>query len=140
MNSITFVTDHGSNFIKGLHEFRLMFCVAHCLNNILKKTFQVLIAEKKSPMKVPSINSTDITPTKMAAHVTNLSPEIAFQDESYDEEEKAALDEWDKDEECNDEDGIDYSLITSTNIPWTAREILDTIQQCKILVQYIKKV
>ncbi|CAF5028736.1 unnamed protein product [Rotaria sp. Silwood1] len=140
MDLITFVTDRGSNFIKGLHEFRLMFCVAHRLNGILKKTFfQISVAEKKSPMKTTSIISSDTTPTKITAYLPQLSPEIAFNDEQYDEEEKAALEQWNKEEEDDDDDVIDYSIVSLTNIPWSAREILETIQQCKILVQYIKK-
>ena len=141
MDLITFVIDRGSNFIKGLHEFRLMFCVAHRLNGILKKTFfQIPVAEKKSPLKAPSIMSNEITPTKTTTYVPQLSPEISFNDEPYDEEEKVALEQWNKEENDDDDDTIDYCTVAPDNIPWSAYEILDTIQQCKILAQYVKMV
>ena len=39
MDSITFVTDRGSNFIKAFRSNKVLFCVAHRLNNILKRCF-----------------------------------------------------------------------------------------------------
>jgi hypothetical protein len=39
MDLITFVTDRSSNFVKGLRSFKVLYCVAHRLNNILKTTF-----------------------------------------------------------------------------------------------------
>ena len=47
MDKITFVTDRGSNFIKALMNFRVILCVAHRLNNVLKKTFFQESSKKK---------------------------------------------------------------------------------------------
>lgn len=39
MNQITFVTDRGSNFLKAFRLHKALYCVAHRLNNILKRCF-----------------------------------------------------------------------------------------------------
>jgi hypothetical protein len=141
LDLITYVTDRGSNFVKGLRDYHLMFCVAHRLHGILKKTFFQNVKQKKSPVQGQPIIPIEITPTKTTTLPRQLSPEIAFNIEPADDEEQAALEEWENEEEDDEEeDAIDYSTLTLGNIPWIAQEILTTIHHCKLLVQYVKKV
>ncbi|CAF3359964.1 unnamed protein product [Rotaria sp. Silwood2] len=140
MDLITFVTDRGSNFIKGLKQHRLMFCVAHRLNGILKKTFfQFSTTSKQTPTKSKSIVSNEITPLKTSTVVRQLSPEIMLNDDQIDEEEKIALEEWNDEDGDDDVETVDYSMLDLSSIPWNAQEIIETIRQCKILVHYVKK-
>ena len=142
LDLITYVTDRGSNFIKGLRDYHLMFCVAHRLHGILKKTFfQNVVKQKKSALQNQPIIPIEITPTKPTILPRELSPEIPFNIEPVDEEEQAALEEWENEEEDEEEeDTTDYSTLTLGNIPWIAQEVLATIHHCKLLVQYVKKV
>jgi hypothetical protein len=39
MDNITYVTDRGSNFRKAFRSHKILHCVAHRLNNILKRYF-----------------------------------------------------------------------------------------------------
>ena len=135
------MTDRGSNFIKALKKYRLMFCVAHRLNGILKRTFfQTQLTEKPTPTKSSPNTSTYITPINRTTTGRQPSPEFISFDEQLDEKEKAALEEWKNEEDDYDIDTIDYSTLDLSSIPWNAREILETIKYCKILVQYVKKV
>ena len=62
---ITFVTDRGSNFVKGLRYYHLMFSVARRLHNVFKKTFfQRDVKEKKSPRKNQPLIPIEITSPK----------------------------------------------------------------------------
>ena len=118
-----------------------MFCVAHRLNGILKRSFfQIQLTEIPIPTKSSPKTSTYITPTKRTITGRQPSPEFISFDEQLDEEEKAALEEWNNEEDNYDIDTIDYSTLDLSSIPWNAQEILETIKYCKILVQYVKKV
>ncbi|CAF1165617.1 unnamed protein product [Rotaria sordida] len=133
MDLITFVTDRGSNFIKGLKQYRLMFCVVHRLNGILKKTFfQFPTTNKQTPTKSQSIVSNEMTPMKTSTVVQQPSPEIMLNDDQIDEEEKIALEEWN--DEDDDAETIDYSMLNLSSIPWNAQEIIETIRQSMPLI------
>lgn len=142
MSDITFVTDRGANFIKGLKDFTVVFCTAHRLNNILKQTFyQNILKDKnieRSKTTTTVIERTEKTPNKTIKYKTTIeaSSELDSEVELTDE------DDYDTDEsEFNDDDDdIDYSSVTIANLPASAKEILDTIRYCKALVKYTKKV
>ena len=142
MSDITFVTDRGANFIKGLNDFTVVFCTAHRLNNILKRTFyQNVLKEKKidrSKATTTVIERTEKTPNKTIKYKTTIeaSPEVDSEVELTDDEDKYDTDE----SEIGDDDDIDYSSVTVANLPMSAKEVLDTIRYCKALVKYTKKV
>ncbi|CAF3830107.1 unnamed protein product [Rotaria sp. Silwood1] len=137
LSDIVFVTDRGSNFIKGLDGFTVLFCTAHRLNNILKHTFyQNLLKEKKNDKNKTTTVTERIekTPNKTTKYRTTIeaSPEIDFQMELLNGENDY---ETDDSEISDDDDGIiDYSSTTIYDLPTSAREILDTIHYCKALV------
>jgi hypothetical protein len=151
MDKITFVTDRGSNFIKALMAFRVMLCVAHRLNNVLKKTFFQAISKKKkiiSPGKLLTISTssrTEITPKKMEMTTTTTrtfaqaSPEL--NEDDMDGEHGAETEESsDDDSNTDDDDDVDYTSSTIAALPVPAKTILDMIKDCKSLVKYVKKV
>jgi hypothetical protein len=150
MDNITFVTDRGSNFIKALMNFRVILCVAHRLNNVLKRTFFQETSKKKkiiSPGKLLTISTssrTEITPKKMEMTTTTTrifaqaSPE--FDEEDMDGEHGVETEESSEDDSDTDNDDVDYTFSTIAALPVSAKTILDIIKDCKSLVKYVKKV
>ncbi|CAF1331276.1 unnamed protein product [Rotaria sordida] len=139
LNDIVFVTDRGSNFVKGLDGFTVLFCTAHRLNNILKLTFYQNFSKEKgsdrSKTTTTIIERTEKTPNKTTTTKTTIqaSPEIHSEVEITDDE-----DNYDTNESETDDD-IDYSSVTISSLPPSAKEILNTIHYCKALVKYTKK-
>ena len=96
MDTITYVTDRGANFIKAFLSNKVLFCVVHRMNNILKRCFYQNPIKKasSSPVKLvhtsTSIVNVDRTPVKMKTTTTVFpagSPEIEECDYRMDEEE-----------------------------------------------------
>ncbi|CAF3570727.1 unnamed protein product [Rotaria socialis] len=150
MDKITFVTDRGANFIKALMAFRVLLCVAHRLNNVLKKTFYEEISKKNtivSPSKIlttsTSVCRTEITPTKTEMTTittrtfTKASSEV--NEEDIDDKNDIDTEESSDDENDDDDDVVDYTSTTIANLPPPAKAILDMIKDCKSLVKYVKK-
>ncbi len=85
MDDITYVTDRGSNFIKAFRSHKVLYCVAHRLNNILKRCFYQnpikQTATSSNKVLQPAIICPDIqeTPTKQKRVSTvrvEASPEV----------------------------------------------------------------
>jgi ribosomal protein S15P/S13E len=87
IDKITFVTDHRSNFKKAFSSHKVLYCVAHQLNNILKRCFYHMDKKQrkdnKSPIKAVlwsrMVVETKMTPTKkkaVAARTGCASPEL----------------------------------------------------------------
>ena len=150
---ITFVTDRGSNFICALRQFKVLYCVAHRLNNVLKRTFyqqSKRTREKPAPNKTVSkvIVETETTPLKEIRKTTTMtsmqsSPEFdlpqysAPSDDRCDSDSTDTTSDDDDDHQCT---FIDYSMTTLGNLPSSAKHVLQTIKDCKALVTYVKKV
>jgi hypothetical protein len=97
IDKITFVTDRGSNFKKAFSSHKVLYCVAHRLNNILKRCSYHMDKKQRKENKSPgkavlwptTVVETRITPTKkkaVAARTSCASPEL-------DEEPNSDLDE-----------------------------------------------
>lgn len=148
LSDLVFVTDRGSNFIKGLDGFTVLFCTAHRLNNILKHTFyQNLSKQKKNDKNKTTtttvIERTEKTPNKITKYTTKIeaSPEIDSPMGLFDDEDDYESDDSEISDDDDDDDIIiDYLSTTIYDLPTSAREILDTIRHCKALVKYTKKV
>jgi hypothetical protein len=86
MDNITFVTDRGSNFVKAFRTHKVLFCVAHRLNNILKRCFYQNPTKKKTTKSsdnfvhpVTTITQIEETPKKRKTISTTYlqaSPEV----------------------------------------------------------------
>ena len=83
MNNITYVTDRGSNLIKAFRPHKALFCVAHRLNNILKRCFYQNPAAKKTTtssdnisQSLTSITKIQETPKMISTTYVQASPEI----------------------------------------------------------------
>ncbi|CAF2045445.1 unnamed protein product [Rotaria magnacalcarata] len=150
MDKITFVTDRGANFIKALMAFRVLLCVAHRLNNVLKKTFYQEISKKNtivSPGKIlttsTSVCRTEITPTKteMTTITTRTFTQASSEvnEEDIDDKNDIDTEESSDDDNDDDDDVVDYTSTTIANLPPPAKAILDMIKDCKSLVKYVKK-
>jgi len=98
MNDITFVTDRGSNFLKAFRSHKALYCVAHRLNNILKRCFYQNLGKKTTKSKdktvhpITTITQIEETPKKKKTISTTYmqqSPEYKDhpirkdEDESY---------------------------------------------------------
>lgn len=150
MDKIAFVSDRGSNFVSGLRDFHVLFCVAHRLNNILKRTFYQGAKKKKknvTPMKSFTISTNvtriEVTPTKIQSKTTTASSFASpgVSSESFDDEKDDNDDDSeDSSEEENDGDPLDYTESTIAELIPAAKQVIDTITQCKALVKYVKKV
>lgn len=113
LNSVTFVSDQGSNFVKALKPYLSFFCLAHKLNNVLKHAFYQ--------------NSSKAT--KKVLDMSSASNDIDADDD---------CDSDDDEQDCEDPKRL--PSIINENIPNDARRILKTIIECKKLVKYVKKV
>ncbi len=85
MESITYVTDRGANFIKAFRSNKVLLCVVHRMNNVLKRCFFQNPTKKSNPSPgklvhtSTSIINTEVTPVKMKTVTTvfpNASPEV----------------------------------------------------------------
>ncbi|CAF3867215.1 unnamed protein product [Rotaria sordida] len=112
MDSITFVTDRGSNSIKAFRLNKVLFCVTHRLNNILKRCFY------QYPTKTNTIN---LEPSSEIEDFT----EVIREDESDDQEHE--------DDDGDFDDNHDYKDLAINQLPNNVREILTTIKDCKSL-------
>jgi hypothetical protein len=80
MDTITYVTDRGANFVKAFRSNKVLYCVLHRMNNILKRCFYQNPTKKLniSPGKLvhtsTSIINAKKTPVKMKT-VTTVYPE-----------------------------------------------------------------
>jgi hypothetical protein len=96
MDTITYVTDRGANFIKAFRSNKVLLCVVHRMNNVLKRCFFQNPTKKSNPSpgklihtSTSSIN-TEMTPMKMKTVTTvfsNGSPEIEENELNITEEE-----------------------------------------------------
>jgi hypothetical protein len=142
LSDIVFVTDRGANFVKGLHGYSVLFCTAHRLNNVLKLTFYQNPSkgkknnQGKTTPTTTVVERTEVTPDKVTTIKTKIeaSPEIDTDINMVDYDHDSETDASDNDDET------DYSSITISDLPRSAKEVLDTIRDCKALVRYTKKV
>ena len=150
MANITFVTDRGSNFVNGLNNCTVLFCVAHRLNNILKKTFYQGITRKKtskSPKKtlnVPGNVTNAIADCAKEQKLTTVTTTVTSSPSNLwdllDEDNYISEDSDESSDDDNDTDPLDYTELTIGDLNAATKQIIDTISQCKSLVKYVKKV
>lgn len=153
MDSIVFVTDRGSNFVRGVRQFKVVHYVAHRLNNVLKRTFYQLPSrsgKNDTPNKPLSkiIAESQVTPIKFGKKTTtgasiSSSPEfdLPYADEKDDHSETNSGDEISDDDDDDDQCFlVDYTVVTVENLPSSAKHVLQMIKDCKALVAYVKKV
>ena len=144
MDLITYVTDRGSNFVCALRQFKVLHCVAHRLNNVLKRAFYQQPKKKKREKATPNktiskvIIETETTPSKTLKRTTTTtsmqsSPEFALPhypdviDNHYDSDSTDATS--DDDDDDHQYVFIDYSTTTIENLPSSAKHVLQTIQR-----------
>ena len=135
--------------MNGLRNFLVLFCVAHRLNNILKRTFyQGMKKTNMAPVKLfttsTNITTTEVTPTKIQRTLTLTTSAVSSPDISRDlfDDDKDDYDD-DTEESSDDEndcDLLDYTESTIADLNPAAKQVVDTIAQCKALVKYVKKV
>jgi hypothetical protein len=132
--------------------YRVLLCVAHRLNSVLKRTFYQESSKKKkktvSPGKIlsvsTSISRTEITPTKTQKTTittrtfAEASPEL--NDEEMEDRNATDTEESSSDDSDSDGDEVDYTSTTIDALPAHAKAILEMIKDCKSLVKYVKKV
>ncbi|CAF4055130.1 unnamed protein product [Rotaria sordida] len=141
MDSITFVTDRGSNFIKAFRLNKVLFCVTHRLNNILKRCFyqyptktntiKSLNTSTKSNTTITEIQETSKKKKNKSAISLEPSSEIEDFTEFIREDESDAQE--DEDDDSDFDDNHDYKDLAINQLPNNVREILTTIKDCKSL-------
>ncbi|CAF2868573.1 unnamed protein product [Rotaria sp. Silwood2] len=158
LTKLNFVSDRGPNFLKALKPFATTNCVAHRLNNIPKGGFYQT-SKKKT-------NCNKVVPSQTLNTVSSSDSE---NDHNTDEDEDNKNDEQGADGktrehhrqgegyaanymdyENNDDirgglrvvssNILDYSIVKLLDVPLAAFKILKTIESCKSLVRYLKKV
>jgi hypothetical protein len=96
MDNITFVTDRGSNFKKAFRLHKVLFCVAHRLNNILKRCFYQNSNKKKTtklsdnvdyPMTTITIEETPKKKKIISKTFLQPSPEVEDSSQAAHEDE-----------------------------------------------------
>ncbi|CAF1209747.1 unnamed protein product [Adineta ricciae] len=105
LHLLTFVSDRGSNFVKALKPYRSFFCLAHRLNNILKRAFY----------------QNNLNKNKYNSNVSNQVNQSVVGEES------------DGDGSDDDDDESSYSKAADEGIPEDALNVLKTIIECKNL-------
>lgn len=100
MDLITFVTDRGSNFKKAFSDHKVLYCVAHRLNNVLKRCFYHIENSTKgndSPMQkirwMSKVIGNEITPTKLKMTTQTKSTSPEYGEEQLSDEEHPSSDE-----------------------------------------------
>ena len=131
------MSDRGANLVKALRDYETLFCFLHRINNILKRGFFQLKSKQK-----PSQSSTTAPPPPP---VSKSNHDDSCQSASSTEDEEAfvpTLQIKKKKQKKKQETRIpiDPMKLELKDLPLEAQEIIETIEQCKKLVRYIKKV
>ena len=137
--------------MKGLRNILVLFCVAHRLNNILKRTFYQGIKKKQENMASvksftvsTNIMNTEVTPPKIQRTTKLTTRAVSYSDfshNSFDDDKNNTVD--DIEESSDDENDcavLDYTEATIADLNPVVKQVVDTIAQCKALVKYVKKV
>lgn len=150
VEKIFFVTDRGSNLVKALEGFNVVYCFLHRLNNILKRTFYSAGTREKIEKK----NINKIKKTTSNNESTWHDLEQSDQDPLLDYDDRDSNTSESNDENLLDDKSVKLALrnleessserdhinVPQQNVSPQAGQMLTTIIQCKQLCCYVKRV
>jgi hypothetical protein len=58
LNQLSFISDRGTNLIKALQDYETLFCFPHRINNVLKRAFFQLKANRTSTNTIAAVHTT----------------------------------------------------------------------------------
>mgnify|MGYP000563152121 CR=1 FL=1 len=151
-NQLHFVCDRGPNLVSALRNYNPLYCYPHRLNNILKCSF-FQSQSSKQQLKEPSTIaqhegstnatiSTNIVDSSITEENDNCSP-LSTDDENEKNELTIPMKntkQYKKQLSIKTQDVDDPRKLKFDDLDPSAKEIIKTIDQCKTLVQFVKKV
>lgn len=131
--------DRGPNLLKALKDYQVLNCFPHRMNNVMKRAFFQLKAKQK-PAKITPTIAQETT----LLNITKDSYDSSDSNSSTDDEElfkpKKTIKKKRQRKQSTVSNGDDPMKLKFEDLTIKAREIIETITQCKKLVRYIKKV
>ncbi|CAF3835637.1 unnamed protein product [Rotaria sp. Silwood1] len=137
LTQLHFVSDRGPNLVKALKPYRPIYCYAHRLNNILKRSF-FQSQKKKNKNEEQNAQLSTINLDKIKSEDSDLSISSSEDDnESFlpVHTNKKKITKSGGRSALNDPRKLELPDLDSS-----AQEVIKTIVNCKKLVQYVKKV
>ena len=134
---MSFVSDRGANLVKGLRDYETLFCFLHRINNVLKRSFFQLSSQRKK---------SDLTNTTRPASASllndNENDDYHSTSSTDDEETFIPTIQMRKKKKNTDASSTihDQMKLKLKDFPIEGQKIIKTIEQCKSLVRYVKKV
>ena len=131
------MSDRGANLVKGLRDYETLFCFLHRINNVLKRSFFQLSSQRKKS------DSTNTTHPSAASVLNGNENDDHHSTSSTDDEEtfiptiQVRKKRKNKDASSTIDDSMKLKL---KDFPVEGQKIIETIEQCKRLVRYVKKV
>jgi hypothetical protein len=149
LNDVNIVCDRGSNFVCAFKIFDPIFCYGHRSNNVVKISFFQNTKKKK---KVNAGNIIEDGGAQSSVVVKDTHGINTDNDLSSDESESSSEDECDIETaypvvqrknfttSSRSEPAFPAEKMTVDQIPACAKRVLVTLNQCKKIVKYVKKV
>jgi hypothetical protein len=131
------MSDRGANLVKGLRDYETLFCFLHRINNVLKRSFFQLSSQRKKS------DLTNTTHPSSASLMNDNDNDDHHSTSSTDDEEtfiptiQIRKKKKNKDASSTIHDAMKLKL---NDFPTEGQKIIKTIEQCKSLVRYVKKV
>ncbi|CAF1155607.1 unnamed protein product [Adineta steineri] len=136
LSKLSFMSDRGANLIKALEDYETLFCFPHRINNVLKRAFFQLPVHR---IKTNPPATTQPSASTTSVNNLNDSHESASEDEEILQPTKRIRKKKQTKKQSSSTDVNDPMKLDLKDLPVVAREIIETIKQCKKLVRYIKK-
>jgi hypothetical protein len=151
MDKIFFVSDRGSNLVKALEDYKVIHCLPHRLNNVLKRTFYSAGTKEKilkKKRKQLSKGQQDDNQSMLIHYLSNDDdPLLDYDDRDSSESET-------DDDVVLDPKYVELALrtlssaspernfinILEQDLPLYASQLLATIVRCKDICCYVKRV
>lgn len=125
------MSDRGSNLVKALRDYDTLFCFLHRVNNILKRSFFQLSNQKVSIASSTTATTTTEDSGDQSASCTEdediFVPTIPIRTRRKKAKEQTSS-------------SYDPMTMHYHQLPIEAQEVIRTIEHCKNLVRYVKKV
>ncbi|CAF1516085.1 unnamed protein product [Adineta ricciae] len=136
LSKLNFVSDRGPNLVKALKPYHPIYCYAHRLNNLLKRSF--FQSTQKQKQKETSASEASATSSK-----TNNEDDSSTS--SSEDEIEYSLPVVTRKKKTKSkvagaqENGVDHMKLQLGDLDPAAKTIIQTIVNCKKLVKYVKK-
>jgi hypothetical protein len=130
--------DRGANLLKALEDYEVLNCFPHRMNNVVKRAFFQLKANRTATTTPTTVQATKSLDPAAGSHDSSDSNSSTDDEELF--KPTKTIKKKKRKKQPSTPNGNDPMKLKFEDLPIKAQEIIETINQCKKLVRYIKKV